>query len=254
MAVNTFLGGGGNYLSPLISFYTIFDLDTGLMTLIEDEYFDEDIFDPEFYMLDKLDQIYVMHYRHEDNPLQAIALHPEDDKDLLKEYYDQFMEREIDNILDLSFRTEMWTFLLSSLDTIEIRPTILCYNDKQVSKVREFDEIKSIDVVTIDELDPSKYTQIYVKDIWELDKFLDLEFRTFYIVAYGPNLDDEYRDFKPFEEFVPIIENRNDISALSIYDSNKVGVPKTFLIDERNKNLEPEEDEENNESDGNDNE
>ena len=50
-AVNTFLGGGGNFLSPLISFYTFIDLETGLMNLVEEEYFDEDTFNPSFFVL-----------------------------------------------------------------------------------------------------------------------------------------------------------------------------------------------------------
>lgn len=238
MAVNTFLGGGGNFLSPLISFYTFIDLETGLMNLIEEEYFDEDTFNPSFFVLNTFSKLHYLQFRHDPNPLTAFALHPEEDKEKLDEYYKQFMEEEIDKIMEMSYATDIYYFLESTLDTVEIRPTVLCYDKAQVERFKMFDEFHSIPTVLVDDLIPENYTQVYVKDLWELNNFQEVKFMTFYIAAYGPNLDEEFREFRPAEEFKKIIENRNELSVFTMYDKNTIGAPKTFLVDPRNKAIE----------------
>ena len=238
--INTFLGGGGNYLSPLISFYTFLDLDTGLMNLIEDEYFDETTFNVYFYMMDKIDQIYNLYFRTVDNPLEVIGLNPEENKETLQGYYKQFLTKEYENILEKSYTTGIYDFLELSLESIEIRPTILCYDELQEERFRLFTEFKDIETVNIKDLRPDNYTQFYIKELAELKPFIDLECKTFYIASFGPNLTDEFREFKPIAYFEKLIKNKNEISMFGMYDYDIIGKPDTLGVDKRKEEEETE--------------
>jgi len=242
--INTFFGGGGNFLSPLISFYTFLDLDTGLMNLIEDEYFDANTFNPQFYMLSKLDQIYNLYFRTVDNPLEVIGLNPSENKELLQSYYEQFVTTKYEDILEKSYSTAIYDFLDSAIHSIEIRPTVLCYNELQEERFRLFTEFKSIETVNIKDLKPDNYTQFYIKELAELEPFLDLECKTFYIASFGPNLTEEFRDFKPIPYFEKLIKNKNEISMFGMYDYSILGKPDTLGVDERNKDVKEEVEEE----------
>ena len=71
--------------TPLISFNSIYDLDIGLIKLIQNEYLDESIFDKNFFNRPLLSMIYDSYHRENFNPLTMFS--KSKDMELLDEYY-----------------------------------------------------------------------------------------------------------------------------------------------------------------------
>ena len=212
------MNGTKNKLVPLISFYSIFDIDFGLINLICNEYLDKSVFNIDLIKSkDTKSIISLLYNRKDNNPLYCIA-NKDIDKNILDKYYEEFIDRKIQDIYNLSITTEVLNMIQKFNESQEITPIILCYSQEQIDVANEepvlennqkilFDNIRKKDLDTI--------SQLYFKDINEAKPFDNLKYKTFYFSTYGSNFKDG--DFRNFDLAEKILRNQNNISLFDIY-------------------------------------
>lgn len=223
------MSGADVKLAPLISFYTIFDLDVGLIQLVFDQYLEKSVFDETKFLRPVKDIIEDLYYRKDNNPLYSFA-HPNIEKSRLDNFYNQFQELCMDKILDKCITTEIIRLVGLFDSTNEIKPTILYYSEKQLELLDDEPTLKGIRKVHIDSLtkaDKESFYQFYFKSIDELEPFIDNRVKSFYISNYGPNLNEEGNNFKDSEYINTLIRNRNQINIFSLYNEDIIRSGKT---------------------------
>lgn len=212
---------GDMKMSPLISFYTIVDTDIGLIRLIKNEYLNQSVFDINFFKRNILDIIYDLYNRKGENPLLLFAKDKSNDK--LNQYYFDFLNEKSQDILNLSYTTDMERLIVLFVESMEIIPTILCYSKDQIDILNDTDIYKPINKVLITDLtEKSKYeyTQYYFKTIDEAEPFLNAKAKTIYFSTCGRNLNDDYNDIIESDIIEALVSRRNQINLISLYQKD----------------------------------
>ena len=214
-------GANSVTMAPLISVSTIFDLDYGLIRLIEKEYMDTRVFDPNYFERnDKLDIIKDLYYRPFKNPLYCIAK-PNIEREELDEYYVEFLESCRNDILDNSVSTEMLNVIALFNTNNEIHTSVLYYDDYQKEALLEEDEINNIPLISLQQLSSyskrNSFSQYYFRSIEELKPFLKCDSKTFYIANMPINLNEEQDDIVD-HPYIKEILFMNHINIFNIYN------------------------------------
>lgn len=220
--IKNVISGIPGRMAPLISFYTIFDLDIGLIQLIFDEYLDPNIFDIKFFQRSLKDIIRDIYYRKDENLLYMFSKESVK-REVLDEYYKEFKETCMDKILDKCITTEIINMISLFKSTKEITPTILYYTDKQKELLDDEPDLINIPKIRLDQTDSNalkSYSQYYVKNIDELEPFCEYRGKTFYISNYGLNLNKESNDIKDDILLSKIAKNINNINLFSLYNED----------------------------------
>ena len=110
---------GASKMAPLISFYTIVDIDVGLIRLIKREYLNPSVFDVEFFRRPLISIIHDLYYRKMQNPIYLFAK-DNIEKEKIDQYYSDFLNEKMDDILDLSVTTSMEDLIELFADSSEI--------------------------------------------------------------------------------------------------------------------------------------
>ena len=212
--------------TPLISFNAICDTDIGLIRLINKEYLDKTVFDEEKCGLDNIELIKLLYYRSDFNPLSVIAKDPKDVK-TLDEYYIQFMQKRIDDIIELSLYTEIYNLIKLYIDSREIFPTLLYYNEAQKQVLYNEKDFSSLNKICIDTLPQKKmdtFSQIFVKDVRELEALpSSTTDKTYYISSFRPNFfieNMELKRNKALEDIITTQYCKNNISIFDMYNED----------------------------------
>lgn len=224
----TSINNGGvmsDYMTPLISFNTIFDLDYGLIQLIKESYFDQSVFQKDYFIRSsRINDILVdLYCREAKNPLYIMAKE-EIDKDLLDQYYGEFLLKEQEAIHSHCITTSVLWMVKSFNESQVIKPYILCFNDIDVKYVKDEPFLKKIPIIMKDEL-ISKIDLIssfYFKDVDEAETIQDkARSKNIYFASYGPNLSGN--DLCNPDLINKLIKNNNQIGVFDYYDSNILG-------------------------------
>ncbi len=185
-----------NVMVPLISFNCLFDIEVGLIKLINKNFNDPRVFDAN--TLDSLDSnIKVTRFvfnSTSDNILLDILR--DKDIEIANEYYRQFIEQEYDNILINS----VYTDLIGLLDTMESQPdvkaSVFCINKQEVDFIHKYLS-PDIQAVTIEDMREhfDIYKQFYFRSIIN-DPYLNTIYKGIsksfvYLLDYRRNFDNE---------------------------------------------------------------
>lgn len=221
-----------NKSMPAISFYTIVDIDFGMVNYVLSNFRNKSVFDIDrFESMEIIDLVKEVYYRKNKNPLVSFAA------DLSKiqfidKLYEEFTEKNEDEILINSITTEMVRLIKEFKNSGDIIPTIFYYTESQKivleSMKNELGEvyIKSFRTVFND---PDSYTQFFLKDINEVSNIKDLsEFnnKTFYFSTCALNLNEDNDDIASDEIIDDILHNFNHISLIDIYRTDVIGKVK----------------------------
>lgn len=216
-------------IKVLMPFNVLIDTDVGVWKLIQDEYHNEVFFLPG--MLDVLDvhKKYMMMTRDTRNPLLTILTEPSEE--LADDFYNQFMEKEYNNILEKSPTTDVCKIL----DTMRItksniiRLTILCRNEEEKQCILDRDIVHdSIIVGEMEKISLSEYGVIFIKDVKDLDSFRRVEGKIIYIANYGFNIYKDPESVNPILPFEVIerYSGENEFYVYSVYHIDPKDVPR----------------------------
>ena len=176
-------------INVLVPFDVLMDIDMGLLKLIEFDYHNEDFFLPGILNTSETNQKYFLITRTSSNIVESLLT--VEDKELAEDLYNQFMEKEYDNILKLSCNTSICdlTLLLRTNMNQVIRVTVLCSNEKEKKLIED----RRISVFRIiisdpDSININNYGTIFVKNVDDLDKYRRVEGKTIYVPNYGFNV------------------------------------------------------------------
>ena len=224
MRSNIEFGGVVDKHAPLFSFYSIFDIDIGLVNVIKKRYLNPKVFNTEFFDQPRLKIISEMYRRKEYNPLTVFA---KDDisKEDLDAYYDDFLDKEYEGICDDSVITEVINYIDMFRSDRDINPTILCYRDYEVKIVKEEPRLSNAKILrlqpdgTIYVKDQRLFSEFYCKMVEEVDLFDKVIDLSFYISSFGPNFDYDKED-NPTIKITNVIKQNIDFPAntFNIYD------------------------------------
>lgn len=216
-------------INVLIPFELVVDVDMGLLKLIEFDYHNDEYFYPGVVNAPEEDQQYLLNIRKHKNPLSVIM--KDEHKDLIDDFYNQFIEKEYDQILTLSCNTslaDLSVALKVSMDQV-IRLTILCKDKKQedLLKFRKIPCFRTL-VSKYESVDLRNYDTIYVKDATDLDKFKgDIFQKNIYIANYGFNITIEPDTLIPLlpEDTIYKYGGKNELYLVSVYEFDPHKLP-----------------------------
>lgn len=177
-------------MNILVSFESIIDTDMGLMRLIKSDY-DSGFFYPTILNNTEEFQHLVLNLRTYPNPLVTLMdIDNDDDLETADDLLRQFKDQEYQKILDLSPAATFNTILSSNMYSKDIfKLTVICRNQAEadILKVKGINaepllcnDLKSISI--------KKYQVITVKDISELDGFINVERKAIYVPDYRFNV------------------------------------------------------------------
>lgn len=181
---------------PLISVYTLFDMDVGLVLYVKDKFYDTDIFNiPD---IDVTTLIAFMYYRPMENPLYPFLIDDTREK-FIDECYSEFMEKKSDEIIHYAIRTDVFRLVEMFKNDSVITPTILYYTDKEKQILEQMPELGGVSLVSINDVVKDNYTQFYFMKFEEIERFSDVKYAGMYFASSGRNmikldegLDNEY--------------------------------------------------------------
>lgn len=154
-------------IDPLFDFQIICDIDLGLYRLIKRDYYDRSVFDN--YLFDSNDEDFIktmLLVRKDINPLSIFCKKDKLSEEEKENIYQEFLDTEYDNILNLSTPTTIMKIASISNNTNNIvNVKILCRNKKEVEWVKKYNRKLKCIIDKYEDLDISKYDTIYIKDI-----------------------------------------------------------------------------------------
>lgn len=224
MSQEPLLSGVNLKLAPLISFYSIIDIDFGLINLIYDQYLDENIFEKDFFKKSTVEIIRTIYNRKEINPLYLISKE-NISRELLDQYYKEFLEYKMNDIFKYSISTEIINLIDTFNQSKDVIPTILCYDKDQIKLLEEEPKLKNNRKILLSSLNDkgkNNFVHFFFKDVDEVEPFRKLNNKNFYFSSSYMNLDEknDLRNSKLIDE---IIRRSNTISIFDMYKENVLG-------------------------------
>lgn len=213
-------------MTPLISFYTIFDVDFGLINLIFSKYLSPTVFNKSYFEnKETIDIVVDLYGRENENPLYKIA-NDNIDKKILDGYYQEFLSTKEDDIYSCCITTSVLNMVDSFITSQIIKPNILCYNDIQVKYVKDEPILKPCPIIMSNELKSdtviNSFDQYFFKSVKEVDFIKDIvRAKMIYFSSYGPNMNKE--DLIEPDIIMQLIKNKNQISIFDTYNSYILG-------------------------------
>ena len=209
-------------LNPIIPFDLIVDIDVGLIKMIDKRYHNTDTFYSSLLSAPIKNLTYLLYNREDRNPLSIVM--KEKNKDLMDDYYKQFMEQEYQNILENSSITNMYHFIsLCTTSDGNVNPTILCSNEMERNYLLELDrELFSKYRIIIGKLEwisLSGFDPIYVKYYEDAIKSVkEMYGKNLYIAGYRFNLVEYEGKYIVNPKVNLVLGNANKIVRTAIYN------------------------------------
>lgn len=209
--------------TALIPFDMVLDLQVGLIRLIKYGYSNNTVFDQT--ILSNDNNIFfkdILSKRKNQNPLTVIASDKyKDDIGTLDSLYNQFMEREYKEILELSPPTSLFDMINLSVlyKSNGITCTIWCkseiereeYSSRLGSKAKLF-LIES----DISKIDLSSYGSIYINNYKDALFFSNLKGKNLFVSDYRYNFEDDDKKIL-LKDISDQIKNANNIKTINIH-------------------------------------
>lgn len=224
MNQESLFGGVNLKLAPLISFYSIIDIDFGLINLIYDQYLDKNIFKEEFFEKTTVEIIRDIYNRRELNPLYLISKENVS-RELLDQYYKEFIDSKMNDILKYSISTEIINLIDNFNQSKDIITTILCYDKAQIDLLADEPKLsnnKKILVSSLNDKEKDNYIHFFFRSVDEVEPFKKLRNKNFYFSSSYTNLDEK-NDLCNSKLIDEIIRRSNTISIFDMYRENVLG-------------------------------
>lgn len=174
-------------IDSLIPFELLFDLDFGLLQVVNKYFHNNDIFYLSLFN-DPDELIKLLALRNDPNPLSVI-IDSKISKEECDNLYNQFMEKEFDKIFENSNKLLCYDVVRLSLDSGGVvNMTVLCKNEKQQQLLNKYLP-KAKTVIYSKDMDISLYGTIYVKNIYDLYNYKQLSGKNLYVPNYPFNLE-----------------------------------------------------------------
>lgn len=205
--------------TPIFSFYSIVDIDAGLLRYVMDNYYDRKIFDFEAIKTAPLVRMISFLYFRPCENLLSLFIKDEKYKDFIDECYYEFLETKEDEIIDYSVKTEVSRLIAEFRKSSAINPAILYYTDKQLEVLNNIEILKDIPKYHYDKVDLNKFEQFYFRhceEYYDHDKYHDLKYKTFYFSSDMMNLHELQGDFD-YEYVEDSFVNENQLNLYDIY-------------------------------------
>ena len=217
-------------IESLIPFECIVDIDMGLIKLLKYEYRNLDYFFKGILDGEDVYLQYELMRRKNRNPLSIAADLQKTPMGILDNWYAQFLEKEYSRIIELSNCTGLADITkVASFNSDRIlRNTILCRNNIEAELVRKRTLGENKIVVHNGEgFDVGKYDAIYLKDVYDIQRYTGIVGKSLYFANYGFNLIDNPEDDELILEYDPIINyiNDNEIRIYSVYKIDPSQIP-----------------------------
>ena len=217
--------------SVLIDFDCFIDTDVGLIRLIKEQYLDSSVFNIELFKLNIFSIIDILYNRKDVNPLYSFSI--KEDKELLDNYYLEFLSKKKEDILKLSVTTDIKQLILFFLKEKNIDISFLVKDVEEASVLLGQEELKGCKIIfEKDETDYSKYDQFYFKYINEdrLNKFI-FPYKTYYFSTSKINLNQDNSDIIDIPLIDKIIINRGEIQIIDLYNMEIINKGKEIKND-----------------------
>lgn len=226
---------GNQFLKILLPFELIYDIDVGLLKLIQRDFNDSTYFD--IHKIDSMDDTDIINYsmnRHHENPLYGISNAYDGSFEDLDELYEDFMKTKYKEILELSNKTYLGGLyeLISSTQGIKI--SIYYKSELELEKLKELNiKCDFIDCIE-SEMNLRRLKEfdvIYIKHHGDISN--KIEGKNLYFANYGYN-------YLYFEDKEPVV--RPEILLLS--GNNVIKFADIYTTVNLNENINEEEDDE----------
>ena len=216
-------------INTLVPFDVLIDTDMGLLKLIEFEYHNEDFFLPGILNTSETNQKYFLVTRISPNVISSLLTI--EDEELAEDLYNQFIDKEYDEILKLSCNTSICDLTLTHRKNMNqvIRVTVMC-KDEREKKLVEDRRISVFRTIISDpeSIDINNYGTMFVKDVDDLDRYRIIEGKTIYVPNYGFNVFNDPNYPNPILKPDAIAKYGNDnefeIYTPYIFDPRKTPV------------------------------
>lgn len=157
-------------IDPLFDFQLLCDTDMGLYNLIKRDYYDKEVFDN--YLFESTNDRFIktkLMCREYFNPLHIFCKKGKMTHKELDNLYAEFLEKEYDNILELSPPTAVFQ-LASVSNSVKkiVSPVIICKSEAEVKWIKKYDSKLKCIIEDFKDFDITKYDTIYIKDIYTL--------------------------------------------------------------------------------------
>lgn len=213
----------------LVPFNILVDTDMGLLKLVEFDYNNDLYFLQGILHTSETNQQYAMVTRTKINPLSVILQY--DDNDLAENLYSQFMEKEYVQILKLSCNTsirDLSELLNTTIDQV-IRITILCKSEQEQREVedRHIKSFRTIVESDLNKINLSDYQVLFVKSIYDLDRYRNVTGLNIYVPNYGFNITIDPEMSQPLlpEDILKKYGKENEFEIFSIYTFDPRKIP-----------------------------
>lgn len=174
----------------LVSFESIIDTDMGLMRLIKSDY-NSGFFYPTILENTEEFQHLVLNLRTHPNPLVTLMdIDNDDDLETANDLLRQFKDQEYQKILDLSPPGTFNTILSANMYSKELLKTTVVCRSQAEAGILKIKEINAEPLICKDlkEISLKNYQVIAVKDVSELDQYVNLERKAIYVPDYRFNV------------------------------------------------------------------
>lgn len=224
---------GSSFLKVLVPFDLVYDIDFGLIKLIQNEFLDPNIFDTKLISNMTDDDIinYSMH-RTDENPLYDLSVLPEENKGKeLDELYEDFLNNYYKEILGLSNKTYLGS-VLKTINTVQgIHVSLYYKSDYELEKLKELEIKDLIDSRTnlINLRFLKEFDAIYTKHPGEIP--IKLEGKTIYCGNYGYMFITDENDEVVMRPELLLLSFNNVIKFTDLYMTEEF-INKNFKVED----------------------
>lgn len=221
-------------LSLLIPFNCLVDTDFGLISLINREYLDPNIFNVDYFKENTIirDMVRFLYDRECENPVLWM-MNDRNNIELANDIYNQFMKDHYKEILNLSMVTEIYNFIkLQStigedikcfityrndleLELLEDENYIFKNNIKNAIKVK-LSEVRNM-INIIDAIYIKSFNDVYIKILLDI-----IENKSIYVAAYKYNINISNNPELGNDILTALQYSKNVIRLMDIYNRSKL--------------------------------
>lgn len=217
------MGKTSGVMSPLIPFNMIVETDVGLLSLVFKDYLDPRVFNQDFFVGKKVNQlVYDLYNREKENPLSLCIR--DEYTNSCDTFYNQFMEREYDKILNKSVVTEFYRLIRAYNAEPEIKVTVVCEKQQEIDLLKQYENTKNCNIVLSSSMTPSNiksHNQFFFKSIADAVPYVKhLKDKSIYIANYRFNKTEEGEFIN--HPIIPILAMNNVINIIDVFNVDKL--------------------------------